>query len=172
MTTPPLVKQPRDERRLEQDYSTNRQDLCTILIPYSQFAKINLASGHQPAFADPPPLHFPPVEFGSCKPGGWYLDGAGALAVEDANSDGGCQVAPLVHRVHRATNNRTAEKGIIMRKNGRVGDGMEPCQRSVAFVHNTCRINVHQVPEDCGLRWKRGGVFQYFFKRKITVPYE
>src|SRR6266699_6504617 len=80
MTTPPLVKQPRDEFRLEQDYSTNRQDLCTILIPYSQFAKINLASGHQAAFADPPPLHFPPVKFWCCKPGGWYLDVASPLA--------------------------------------------------------------------------------------------
>src|SRR6266699_5685054 len=94
MTTPPLVKQPRDECRLEQDYSTNRQDLCTILIPYSQFAKINLASGHQAAFADPPTLHFPPVKFWCCKPGGWYLDVASPLAAKDANGHGGCQAAP------------------------------------------------------------------------------
>src|SRR5215469_16522920 len=95
MTTPPLVKQPRDECRLEQDYSTNGQDLCTILIPYSQFAKINLASGHQAAFANPPPPHFPPVKFWCCKPGGWYLDVASPLAAKDANGHGGCQAAPL-----------------------------------------------------------------------------
>src|SRR5262245_31789723 len=122
-TPPPLVKQPGDDCRLEQDHGTNRQDLCTILFPYSQFAKINRASGHQAVFTDPPPAHFPPVEFGCCKPGGWYLDIARPLAVEDANSDGGCQAAPLDHRVHRASDNPIAERRVVSRKNGGVGDG-------------------------------------------------
>ena len=39
-------------------------------------------------------------------------------------------------------------------------------------MHNTRRINVHQMPEDRGLRWKRGRVFQYVFKRKLIVPGE
>src|SRR5262249_52353101 len=62
-TVPPLVKQPRDDRGLEEDHSTNRQKLRTILLPYSRFAKINLASGHQATFADAPALHFSPVKF-------------------------------------------------------------------------------------------------------------
>src|SRR6266581_1741654 len=61
MTTPPLVKQPRDECRLEQDYSTNRQDLCTILIPYrrislqSNFGAANPVAGTlmSPALSPP-----------------------------------------------------------------------------------------------------------------------
>src|SRR6266702_4063968 len=143
MTTPPLVKQPRDECRLEQDHSTNRQNLCTILLPYSRFAKINLASGHKAAFADPPPPHFPPVKFWCCKPGGWYLDVASPLAAKDANGHGDCQAAPLAHRVHRAADNPIAERRIVKRKNGGVGDGMKPSQCLVLFVHDTRSINVH-----------------------------
>src|SRR5215472_8457219 len=171
-TMPPLVKQPSDDRSLEQDHSTNRQKLRTILVPYSRFAKINLASGHQATFADAPALHFPPVEFRFCKPGGWYLDVASALAAEDTNGHRGCQAAPLADRVHRAANNLTAKKRVIMRKNGRVGDGIKPFQRFVVFMHDTRRINVHQMPEDRGLRWKRSRVFQYLFKRKLIVPCE
>jgi hypothetical protein len=39
-------------------------------------------------------------------------------------------------------------------------------------MHDTRRINVHQMPEDRGLRWKRSRVFQYLFKRKLIVPSE
>ena len=49
---------------------------------------------------------------------------------------------------------------------------MKPFQCPVLFVHDTRRINVHQMPEDRGLWWKRSRVFQYVFKRKFIVPYE
>jgi hypothetical protein len=104
---------------------------------------MNLASGHQATFADPPAPHFSPVEFWRCKPGGWYLDVASPLAAKDANGHGGCQAAPLAHRVHRAADNPIAERRIIKRKNGGVGDGMKPSQCPVLFVHDTRSINVH-----------------------------
>src|SRR5262245_5954549 len=93
---PPLVKQPSDDPSLEQDHNTNRQNLCTILLPHSRFAKINLASGEQTAFADAPALHFPPVEFRFCKPGSWYLDVPSLLAAKDTNGDRRSQAAPLL----------------------------------------------------------------------------
>ena len=39
-------------------------------------------------------------------------------------------------------------------------------------MHDSGRVNVHQMPEDRGLRWKCGGVFQYVFKRKFIILYE
>src|SRR5262249_40268519 len=55
---PPLVKQPRDDRSLEEDHSTNRQKLRPILPQYSRYAKKSLGAGHQAIFTDPPALHF------------------------------------------------------------------------------------------------------------------
>src|SRR5262245_26446560 len=140
---PPLAKQPSDDRSLEQDHSTNRQKLRTILVPYSRFAKINHASGHQATFADAPALQFPPVEFRFCKPGGRYLDVTSLLAAKDANGYGCCQAAPLAHRMHRAADNPIAEGRIVKRKNRGVGDGMQPLKCLVLFVHATSSINVH-----------------------------
>ena len=37
-------------------------------------------------------------------------------------------------------------------------------------MHDTRRIDDHQLPEDCGLRRKRGSVFQYVLERQIVVP--
>ena len=47
---------------------------------------------------------------------------------------------------------------------------MKPCQRRVTFVHDTRRIDRHQLPEDGRVRWKGGGVFEYVFERQIIVP--
>ena len=47
----------------------------------------------------------------------------------------------------------------MIRKNRRVCGGMKPCQRSAVFVHNACRINIHQLPKNRGVWWKLAGRF-------------
>src|SRR5262245_5353821 len=126
---------------------------------------------------------------------------------------------PSLTECHRAANNLTTKKRVIIRENGRVGDGIRMAHYTprhgswldlaeselgvkdladlhfasakqivlvqdnlnihgakeggfVVFMHGTRRINVHQMPEDRGLRWKRSRVFQYLFKRKLIVPCE
>ena len=62
------------------------------------------------------------------------------------------------------------KRKLVIRKNGCVGDGMKSCQRRVTFVHNTRRIDRHQLPENGRVRWKGGGVFEYVFERQSIVP--
>jgi hypothetical protein len=84
---------------------------------------VNLASRGQAAFADPPALHFPPVEPRRCKFDGRCLDVARLLAPEDANGNRRCLSAAVLHQENWAADNLLAEESLVVGKNGRVGNG-------------------------------------------------
>src|SRR5215470_16094975 len=98
MAPPTLIEQPADQCGLRQHRRADRQNLHTILIPRGGIAKVNLASRRQPAFADAPALHFPPVEHRRAKLDGWRLDVARLVSSEDANGDSGCLAAGISHQ--------------------------------------------------------------------------
>ena len=107
---------------------------------------------------------------GVANPYGRHLDIPRLLAAEDANGDGRRLPASLLNGEHWTTDNLTGEEGLVIRKDRRVGDSMEPGQRSVALVHDTGRIDDHQLPEDRGMRRQRRGLFQNVVERQIIGP--
>ena len=58
-------------------------------------------------------------------------------------------------------------------KDGGVGDRVKSCQRRLAFVHDTGRVDLDGFPEDRRVVWwKLGRVLQNVFERQIIVPGE
>ena len=47
---------------------------------------------------------------------------------------------------------------------------MKSCQRRITFVHDARRIDRHQLPEDCRVRWEGSRALEYVFERQIIVP--
>src|SRR5262245_4764039 len=136
-----------------------------MLFPCGRSTKVDFASRRQTTLADAPALHFSPVEFRTSKSDRQYFNVTRLLAAKDAYGNLGCPFAHFEHRDLRAANDLTAEECIGVAENGRVGDGMKPCQRSTLFMRHTRSIDDHKLPEDRGF-WRKGsGVFQYVFKR-------
>jgi hypothetical protein len=167
---PMLVEEPCDQRGLQDNRGRSPQYGHTMPLPRGRVAKMNLASRRQAARANAPTLHLPPIELRSRKTGGRRFDLARLLSTKDAESNPGYLLAVLEHRNVRAANNVTAEEGVGITENWRVGDGMKPCQSRSLFMHHTRRIDDHQLPEDCGTRWKRGSMLQYVQKWQIIIP--
>ena len=153
-----FVQQPADECGLGQQRREDGQNLQLVPVPDGRFAEINFAARRQAAFADAPALHFSPVEHRPRKLDRRHLDVARLLATKDANGNCGC-LSASVSRQEKRTADNMAEEGFVIRKNRRICDGVQPWQRRDTFVHDTRRIDDHQLPEDGGLWRQRGGVF-------------
>src|SRR5215510_4985536 len=131
---------------------------------------MDLAARGQTTLANAPALHLPPIELWCRKFNRGQLDVPGLLTAEYANGNSGCLPAALDHGKQRSADKLAAEEGIVIRKNGRVGDGMKLRQTGVALVHNASRIDDHQLPEDRGPRRQCGGSLQYVVERQIVGP--
>ena len=162
---PAFIQKTSNECSLRKEHDGKQHHLPTVLFPGSWLAEENRASRRKTGFADAPALHLPPVELRRCESDGWDLDVARPLAPKDANGYGSGLAAPLEHGEKRAANNLVTEEGLVIRKYRCVGDAMKSCQRRIAFVHNTCRINQHQLPENGRVRRKGGRMFQYVAER-------
>jgi hypothetical protein len=81
----PLHQQPRNDCHLSQQRRETNCQLPAVALPRLQFAKVDLAPRRQAAFADPPTLQLPPVEFRHCKSGGRRYDVAVSWAMLRAN---------------------------------------------------------------------------------------
>src|SRR5262245_37205894 len=136
-----FVQKANNECGLKQEHDPSQYNPPAVLFPGSWFAKENRASWRETTLADAPALHLSPVELRRCESDGQDLDVARLLAAKDANSHGGGLAAPLEHGEKRAANDLVTEEGLVIRKYGCIGDGMESFQRCVAFVHDTRRIN-------------------------------
>src|SRR5258708_7856934 len=79
-----LVEQPSDKRGLNDDRSTDRENLPIVFLPCGRSAKIDDASRRQMPFADAPALHFPPVEFRRSRAQPGQLEPSQGLAAKNA----------------------------------------------------------------------------------------
>src|SRR5262245_59475288 len=138
-----LIDQPGNQRTLPKKEGANHQNFRSISAPRGRITEENLASGRQPALADAPALHLPPVEHRPSKLDGRYFDVARFFSSEDANGNSGCLPAGVGHQEKRPAYNFATEEGFVIRKNRGVSDLMKPCQRRSTFVYNARRIDDH-----------------------------
>ena len=89
-----------------------------------RIAKFNYTPGRQPAFADPPTLHFPPIELRCRKFDRRYPDVSGLLAAKNASRSGGRLSAGVEHAGIRTADKTLPNVGFVVAKNGRFGGGM------------------------------------------------
>ena len=97
------------------------------------------------------------------------FDVACLFAVEDANGNRSRDLAYPVHECIGPPTIASPKKEPSYEKIGTLAGG-EFVQRAVGLVRNTCRIDIHQMPEDRAVRRKLRGIYQYFFKRLFIVP--
>src|SRR5260370_41811842 len=137
----------------------------TSLVPYGRIADRDFAARRQAGLADPPALHFPPIEPGRWKFDRRYPDGTSILAAQNSNRSSGCLSTGAEHPSIRTTDKPLSDVGLVVAKNGRFGRGMQPFERCVAIMHDARRIDNHRFPQDGGMRWRRSHMLQNLFKR-------
>ena len=93
-----------------------------MLLPNRRASEVYLAACRQLTFANPPALHFPPVELGRSHADRGDLYRGWILSAQYPGSDGSNLPSSLQHRNMRPTHNLLAEEGIGVAEDGRLGD--------------------------------------------------
>src|SRR5882757_8525878 len=143
-----------------------------IRFPGGGWLEIDAAPSRKVAFADPPTLHLPPVEFRRRVSDCWGFDVAGFFPVKDPDGNGRGYQPSLKHGEHWPANESLSEKRIVVRENRRVGRGRESVQSISGFMHDPCRIDSHLNQEDRAMRRKTLCIFKNIFEWKFIVPFQ
>src|SRR5882757_8807277 len=142
-----------------------------IRFPGGGWPEIDAAPSWKVAFADPPALHLPPIEFWRRVSDGRGFDIACFFPVKDPHGNGRGYPTSLKHGEHWPANESLSEKRIVVRENRRVGRGREPVQSISGFMHDPCRIDSHLHQKDRAVRRKTLGILKNVFEWKFIVPF-